>query len=38
MYFLGYAQHSKGNRFLVVEPNNSVEVNTIIEFRDTEFY
>jgi hypothetical protein len=36
--FLGYAQHSKGYRFLVVEPNNSVEVNTVIESRDAEFY
>jgi hypothetical protein len=35
---LGYAQHSKGYRFLVVEPNLSVEVNTIIESRDAEFY
>jgi hypothetical protein len=35
---LGYAQHSKGYRFLVVEPNNSVEVNTVIESRDAEFY
>jgi hypothetical protein len=33
--FLGYAQHIKGNRFLVVEPNNYVEVNTIIESIDT---
>jgi hypothetical protein len=36
--FLGYAQHNKGYRFLVVEPNNSVEVNTVIESRDAEFY
>jgi hypothetical protein len=35
---LGYAQHNKGYRFLVVEPNNSVEVNTIIESRDAKFY
>jgi hypothetical protein len=35
---LGYAQHSKGYRFLVVEPNNSVEVNTVIESKDAEFY
>jgi hypothetical protein len=35
---LGYAQHSKGYRFLVVEPNNYVEVNTIIESRDAKFY
>ena len=36
--FLGYAQHSKGYRFLVIEPNNSVEVNTGIESKDAEFY
>jgi hypothetical protein len=36
--FLGYTQYSKGYRFLVVEPNNSVKVNTIIESRDAEFY
>jgi hypothetical protein len=35
---LGYAQHNKGYRFLVVEPNNSVEVNTVIKSRDAEFY
>jgi hypothetical protein len=36
--FLSYAQHSKSNRFLIVESNNFVEVNTVIEFRDTKFY
>jgi hypothetical protein len=36
--FLGYAQHSKGHRFLVVESNLSVEVNTVIESKDAEFY
>jgi hypothetical protein len=36
--FLGYAQHSKGYRFLVVEPNLSVEVNNVIESRDAKFY
>jgi hypothetical protein len=36
--FLGYAEHSKGYRFVVVEPNNSVEINTVIESRDAEFY
>jgi hypothetical protein len=36
--FLGYAQHSKSYRFLVVELNNFVEVNTVIESRDAEFY
>jgi hypothetical protein len=36
--FLGYAQHIKGNRIKVVEPNNYVEVNTVIESINTEFY
>jgi hypothetical protein len=36
--FLGYAQCSKGYWFLVVEPNNYVEVNIVIESRDAEFY
>jgi hypothetical protein len=36
--FLGYAQHSKSYRFLVVELNNFVKVNTVIESRDVEFY
>ncbi len=36
--FIGYAQHSKAYRFLVSEPNDSVEVNTIIESRDAIFY
>jgi len=33
-----YAQYSKGYRFLVVEPNISVEINTVIESKDAEFY
>ena len=32
--FLGYAQHSKAYRFLVCEPNESVEMNTINGYRD----
>ena len=35
---LGYAQHIKGYRSLVVEPSNSVEVNIVIESRHAEFY
>ena len=36
--FIGYAEHSKSYRFLVTEPNNSVEMNTVIESRDAIFY
>jgi hypothetical protein len=36
--FLGYAKHSKCYKFLVVKPNLSVEVNTVIESKDAEFY
>ena len=35
--FLGYAQHSKAYRFMVVEPNNYYSVNSIIESRDAIF-
>ena len=36
--FIGYADHSKGYRFLVMEPNDYVSVNTVIDSRDAEFY
>jgi len=36
--FLGYALHSKAYRFMVIEPNDSVQVNTVIESRDAVFY
>ena len=36
--FLGYAMHSKAYKFLVIEPNDSIEVNTITESRDPVFY
>ena len=36
--FLSYALHSKAYRFLVIEPNSSIGVNTIIESRDAVFY
>nr|GEW87378.1 zinc finger, CCHC-type [Tanacetum cinerariifolium] len=35
--FLGYAEHSKANRFYVIEPNDSVSINSIIESRDAIF-
>ena len=35
--FLGYAQNSKAYRFIVVQPNDLISVNTIIESRDARF-
>ncbi|GJZ70093.1 zinc finger, CCHC-type containing protein [Tanacetum coccineum] len=35
--FVGYAEHSKGFRFYVIEPNESVSINSIIESRDAMF-
>ena len=35
--FIGYAEHSKAYRFLVIEPNDSIAVNTVIESRDAIF-
>ncbi|GKB63761.1 zinc finger, CCHC-type containing protein [Tanacetum coccineum] len=35
--FVGYAEHSKAYRFYVIEPNDSVSINTIIESRDEIF-
>ena len=35
--FLGYAHNSKAYRFMVIEPNSSISVNTIIESRDAIF-
>ena len=35
--FLGYALNSKAYRFMVIEPNYAVGVNTIIESRDAIF-
>ncbi|GKC61305.1 zinc finger, CCHC-type containing protein [Tanacetum coccineum] len=32
--FVGYAEHSKAFRFYVIEPNDSVAINSIIESRD----
>ncbi|GJX29166.1 zinc finger, CCHC-type containing protein [Tanacetum coccineum] len=35
--FVGYAEHSKGFRFYVIKPNESVSINSIIESRDAMF-
>nr|GFC18560.1 hypothetical protein [Tanacetum cinerariifolium] len=35
--FLGYAQNSKAYRFIVVEPNDLILVNTIIKSKDARF-
>ncbi|GJT46933.1 zinc finger, CCHC-type containing protein [Tanacetum coccineum] len=35
--FVGYAEHSKTFRFYVIEPNDSVLVNSIIESKDAIF-
>ncbi|GJX02653.1 zinc finger, CCHC-type containing protein [Tanacetum coccineum] len=35
--FVGYAGHSKAFRFFVIEPNESVSINSIIESRDDIF-
>ncbi|GJZ04997.1 zinc finger, CCHC-type containing protein [Tanacetum coccineum] len=35
--FVGYAKHSKVYRFYVIEPNDSVSINSIIESRDAIF-
>ncbi|GKC90910.1 zinc finger, CCHC-type containing protein, partial [Tanacetum coccineum] len=35
--FVGYDEHSKAFRFFVIEPNESVSINTIIESRDAIF-
>ena len=35
--FLGYAQNNKAYRFMVIEANDSISVNTIIESRDAIF-
>ncbi|GKE78763.1 hypothetical protein Tco_1544883, partial [Tanacetum coccineum] len=35
--FVGYVEHSKAFRFYVIEPNESVVINSIIESRDAIF-
>ncbi|GKE34517.1 zinc finger, CCHC-type containing protein [Tanacetum coccineum] len=34
---VGYAKHSKAYRFYVIEPNDSISINSIIESRDVIF-
>ena len=38
MIFIVYAEHSKAYRFMVIEPNASIMVNTVIESTDAIFY
>ncbi|GKD33286.1 hypothetical protein Tco_1248795, partial [Tanacetum coccineum] len=35
--FVGYAEHSKAFKFFVIEPNQSVSINSIIESKDAIF-
>ncbi|GJX15415.1 zinc finger, CCHC-type containing protein [Tanacetum coccineum] len=35
--FVGYTEHSKAFRFFVIEPNESMSINSIIESRDAIF-
>nr|GEX40136.1 retrotransposon protein, putative, Ty1-copia subclass [Tanacetum cinerariifolium] len=35
--FVGYAEHSKAYMFYVIEPNDSISINSIIESRDAIF-
>nr|GEU61319.1 zinc finger, CCHC-type [Tanacetum cinerariifolium] len=35
--FVGYAEHSKASRLYVIEPNDSVAINSIIKLRDVIF-
>nr|GEY63909.1 zinc finger, CCHC-type [Tanacetum cinerariifolium] len=35
--FVGYAEHSKAYRFYIIEPNDSVSINSIIESKDAIF-
>ncbi|GJU35243.1 zinc finger, CCHC-type containing protein [Tanacetum coccineum] len=35
--FVGYANHSKAFRFFVIEPNESISINSIIESKDDIF-
>nr|GEW96002.1 zinc finger, CCHC-type [Tanacetum cinerariifolium] len=35
--FVGYVEHSKAYRFYIIEPNDSVSINSIIELRDAIF-
>nr|GEY76613.1 zinc finger, CCHC-type [Tanacetum cinerariifolium] len=35
--FVGYAEHSKAYRFYVIEPNDTISINSIIESKDAIF-
>ena len=35
--FIGYAEHSKAYKFMVIEPNDSITVNTVTESIDVIF-
>nr|GEX56484.1 zinc finger, CCHC-type [Tanacetum cinerariifolium] len=35
--FVGYAEHSKAYKFYIIEPNDSVSINSIVESRDAIF-
>ncbi|GJX57624.1 zinc finger, CCHC-type containing protein [Tanacetum coccineum] len=35
--FVGYTEHSKAYKFYVIEPNDSISINSIIESRDAIF-
>ncbi|GJX36181.1 zinc finger, CCHC-type containing protein [Tanacetum coccineum] len=35
--FIGYAEHSKAYRFYVIEPDDSISINSIIESKDAIF-
>jgi len=37
MHFIGYALHSKAYRFMTIELNDFIFINTIIESRDALF-
>nr|GFB14280.1 zinc finger, CCHC-type [Tanacetum cinerariifolium] len=37
LIFVGYVEHSKAYRFYVIEPNDSVSINSIIESKDAIF-
>ncbi|GJS73106.1 zinc finger, CCHC-type containing protein [Tanacetum coccineum] len=35
--FVGYAEHSKAFRFFVIEPNETVSINSVVELKDAIF-
>jgi len=36
--FLGYAEHSKGYRFIVIEKHDSIKMSIVVESKDAVFY